>query len=274
MIQTGDLYYQRMGNSVGDKSRMFPYVIGDNIVDVGGGDGSLLAALQDSYQYKEVTNLDASLSSSHRSWEKGIPCVKGYADDLEKHFLPGSVDTLIASSVLHEIFSYGNPEKGQQIGKIDNVRSFLSSASMILPSKGRLIIRDGVSPGYSKGILHMEKDNHWVEKFLHWSPFTQDSTDRHISIRRESVDTFSGSLSSLMEFLFTYTWGPESFAREVQEFYGVFTLEQLELLAAEYGFICTHKESYLQPGYVENLSHITLEPYFPHSNALWVLEKE
>lgn len=280
MLNTGTLYYDRMRSSVGDKARMFPYIAGGNIVDVGGGDGSLLAALIDSHPdlAREVTNFDASHTSLKRSWNCGVPAVKGYADEIERFFAPESVDTILASAVVHEIFSYGNHHRGQKPGQVSNVHDFFEGASHVLRKKGRLIVRDGIHPGDTQGRLHLPADAvEEMDRFLFWSPFIgkkAEGKDRSIEIHEEGDGEYSGSLSSLMEFLFTYTWGADSFEREVQEFYGVFTLPELSAIAAQYGFVTVHAESYVQKGYVDNLSHISITPRFPDSNAMWVFEKQ
>ena len=61
-----------------------------------------------------------------------------------------------------------------------------------------------------------------------------------------------------MEFLYTYTWGYDSYACEVQEQYGYFTMDQYM------NFFCTlfgdkikikYRSSYLQNGYVKALNN-------------------
>lgn len=269
-------YYDRMLASLGDKRAMLSYLIKDiphpTVLDVGGGDGSLLKKIQEAHPHMDVFNLDAAEASVSRSVANGIPTRLGYSDEIHKHF--SGLDNILASSVVHEIFSYGN-DNGSP-GKISSVESFLDSAFTALAPGGRLIIRDGVHPEpelTQNAQMRMTKNQGHVQKFLEASPFTQEELDRKIQIEDKGNGVFTGSLSSLMEFAFTYTWGEESFEREVEEFYGVFTLSELSETAQQRGFTLIHAEKYLQPGYVENLPEIGFFPFFPDSNALWVFEK-
>lgn len=267
-------YYDRMLSSLGDKKRILPYLnLNENstVLDVGGGDGSLVASIKNAYPVVTF-NLDAAESSVQRSKANGIPTAVGFADEIHHHYNP--LDNIIASSVVHEIFSYGN--RNGKIGRIENVKDFLSSAYDSLIDGGRLVIRDGVNPGYELlGKMEFSSSNASaeVEKFLTHSPFTQEGLDRKISIEEVETGVFEGSLSSLMEFAFTYTWGEESFEREVNEFYGVFTLSDLAEMGESVGFKLIHAEKYVQQGYVDNLPEINFFPFFPDTNALWVFEK-
>lgn len=262
--------------SLGDKQRMLPYLktdsLNSSILDVGGGDGSLLVSIKELYPHVEILNLDAAPISVERSRAKGIPTMLGYSDEIHKKF--SHLQNIIASSVVHEIFSYGN--LNGEPGRVQSVKNFLQSAYDSLTPGGRLIIRDGVSPDpdiTAHSEMRMTKNHAEVDKFLHASPFTKDGLDRKIQIRKKKEGLYTGSLSSLMEFAFTYTWGKESFEREVNEFYGVFTLEELSNLGEETGFTVIYAEKYVQQGYIENLPEITFSPFFPDTNALWVFEK-
>jgi hypothetical protein len=89
-----------------------------------------------------------------------------------------------------------------------------------------------------------------------------------------------------MEFLYCYTWGPESFPYEVREQYGVLPYEEYqEAIVAWLGAECRSVEvtdgSYLQEGYIQGLKDKIdlfdehMHPVaLPDSNAILVFEKK
>ncbi len=82
-----------------------------------------------------------------------------------------------------------------------------------------------------------------------------------------------------MEFAYTYTWGVENYHREARELYDIYTLEEYVQVLEISGFNVERAESYLQPGYPENLeAKATLkvngvEAEWFDSNALWIARK-
>ena len=91
-----------------------------------------------------------------------------------------------------------------------------------------------------------------------------------------------------MEFMYTYTWGPESFPYEVREQYGIMTYQDycqsiLKWLGDRAQLIEIPKSEalVLQPGYVTALkdkvriSDVMGNPLpYPPSNAIIVVEKK
>ena len=97
-------------------------------------------------------------------------------------------------------------------------------------------------------------------------------------------------LRELWEYV---NWGEESFAREVQEWYGYYTMDdwvgEEKRLAYSHKLFLTHTEKYLQPGYKEHLrgkiilqsaprldwsGQVYSKPIdFPASNCLVVFER-
>ena len=94
------------------------------------------------------------------------------------------------------------------------------------------------------------------------------------------------STADAMEFLYKYTWGPESFPYEIREQYGVLPYDEYRekilgwLPNARWVELPAAQASYLQPGYKEHLD-AKVEVYdsgnrrceLPDSNALLVFEK-
>lgn len=267
--KTDALYYARMAASLGDKQKIFPYVMPGSVVDVGTGGGELALALLN--QGNDVLGLDANPVSV-----SGLTIADGFADETHQHV--HNVDNIVACSVLHEVFSYGNRQG--KVGKIDSLSNALVSFRKSLRLGGRLVVRDGVRPGRGTGILKMiaTDGDEQVQKFLNHSPFAanlhKSNTDREIALINTKSGEWVGSKSSIMEFAFTITWGETSFEREVQEFYGIFTLEEYARFVEQFGFRLLHAEEYIQTGYINHLTPVLRmeKMSFPSTNALWVYE--
>lgn len=301
-----DVYFNRMLSSLGDKKRVFDYLKVSNtngtdqntaVVDVGCGDGSLVKALN-SGGFSAV-GVDASVDSVSRAVELGVDVLSGYADEIGGLFSDALVDNIVCSAVMHEVFSYGNKNTGYQVGRIQNVVDALDSMHQALKSGGRLIIRDGISPvdqyswiddKYPSGLVEFRAPEALVKKFLTDSPFSifnvaEEDVDRRVSIMKgNSEGAFMASPSSMLELAFTATWGENSWEREINEFYGIFTGEELTTLAETIGFELVHFENYVQPGYIDGVANAGIEIIerdmngdkapFPYTNAIWVFEKK
>lgn len=279
MFNQTSLYFERMMKSMGDKSRLIEHIPADsrNLVDVGGADGTFAKML--GQVFENVTVLDASEESCARAVINGVKAVHAYADELSTHFT--DVDVVIASSVLHEIFSYGHEKAGLEPGRIASITRFLDESYEALKPGGRLLIRDGVRPVLTDGYVVMDKDLDKAEKFIAESPFMAP-TDRDRSITL-TVDhdrsAVIGDMGSVWEFVMTYTWGEASWTREISEFYGVFSGNELIDLARRAGFKALHFEAYVQPDYPKYLPHVHFfdaegnPAEFPFTNAIWVFEK-
>lgn len=185
----------------------------------------------------------------------------------------GGVDAFICSAVLHEVFSYGS------LGDVEAL--FATMSSMLAPG-GRVIVRDGISAGDEPCVIEVD-DVAIVQRFVEESPFSVRNANRTASSGERTIDLeylwgnrFEGTRSSCAELAFTYTWGMVSWAREVREFYGVFTRTQLEALAAQYSLDAVLFEEYVQEGYVDALRDKVefIDTDFPSTNAVWVFEKD
>lgn len=309
MINQTNTYYERMDASLGDKAKLLPHIPEDAkvIVDVGGGDGSFLNLLRPSFPHARLINVEAAEESYQRSVANGVDTKHGRAEQLDDLFEEHSVDVVIASSLVHEVFSYPSPicSYGEACkgGHMEHVTSFLDAVHLILKPGGTLIIRDGVSPRLSRNAIVEYTGTAIEEGYAHFydeSPFMirdaiLDSNyeaaypDRHFAehvgvpdeqggflplrfFSRYGHHYMTGSLITIYEFLLTYTWGKEPFEREVQERYGLLPANP-ELAWAwfpEYELI--HTESYVQPGYPEHLPDVRfVNVDFPATNGIWVL---
>ena len=86
-----------------------------------------------------------------------------------------------------------------------------------------------------------------------------------------------------MEFLYTYTWGPNSYALEVHEQFGYYTPDEYVEMIKDNLPNCKIIEcnSFLQPGYEENLlTKISIYDdkmnvvKLPNSTCIIVIEKQ
>ena len=121
---------------------LLPWVLPPRIVDKGCGTGKLLVELSRRFPGASLVGVDLSREFLRRSDENtyaggDVELVLGDAADQQ---LPdGSADTVIFSSIMHEVYSYS----GYVASAVDRA---LASAARELRRGGRLLIRDGISP--------------------------------------------------------------------------------------------------------------------------------
>ena len=279
------IYFARMAASLGDKERLLEFVSPGKILDVGAGGGELAEALR--LRGNEVTALDGS-SEAIRRIEENFPevhAVAGYTHELDTLFKPASFDTIICSSILHEVYSYGDPINGQY--SIRSVMDTLASFFRLLKPGGVLLIRDGIMPTLWDEEVRVELKNsdsvNFLEMYEKSAPIYSDSPDfRRVSFEKVSgnSNTYKGTLASAMEFLFTMTWGWNSAERETQELYGIFTESGYRLALSVNGFDVEHSTQYLQPGYPRHLDGVAdifdsvgNKKNLPSSNAIFVARR-
>ena len=275
-----DTYYARMSSSLGDKARLLDHITGASVLDVGCGSGDLLnVMLAEGF---DAYGIDPAHESVLRIRDRSRARV-GYANEIAKVFPGQQFDTIVCSSVFHEVFSYGT--RYDKPGQISSLTHAVKAVNRALKPGGRLIVRDGVAPSDTETRRSMWVDDpEAVYAFLEASPFAQynawhqPGTDRTIRlIATDDPHRFEGSASSLMEFAFTYVWGQGSFEREVREFYGIFDLDEYARFVVETSDLdlrLTSSESYTQPGYVTHLDgKVKFDFDFPHTNAVWIYDK-
>lgn len=277
VLDQNKLYYERMASSIGDKARLLPFVKGDKVLEIGFGGGELLDIL-DAEGY-EVYGLDASPISESKVLQKpyGVRTAEAYANEIGEHWENEFFGSIILSSVMHEVFSYGNRD-GKYKRSLMPVYETLESIYDALVPGGRVIIRDGVmaSNWEQKVTLKMlNGDVAGVKAFLDLQPFKH-----RVSLTQISDDTFLGTLESVQSFAYTYTWGEEALARESQELFSILPLKTYGEYIEAHGFKLVHSEEYVQQGYVDALSpQIAILDEegnavdFPPTNAIWVAEK-
>ena len=91
--------------------------------------------------------------------------------------------------------------------------------------------------------------------------------------------TVSGDINFMREFMYTYTWGKQSYAHEVQEQFGYFTLKEYKDYLESLGAKIIVAREFLESGYPLNLGkYLDLmdadgnERVYPASNCIIVSE--
>lgn len=246
-------------NSSGDyKKVLLDYIVGKRVLDIGPGGGVLLDLIEQEKPEVQPIGIDISANvievlerkkqrEGHR-WQ----VMKGDALRLDQYVQPGTVDTVIFSSILHELYSY--IERDGRRFNTDTVVAALQSSFHVLSPGGRILIRDGImtEPQEQKRrIRFLEPDGmQWLERYA------QDFQGRQITFERVAENEAVLNINDAMEFLYTYTWGEEAYVHEIQEQFGIFTPsayencirealgEQAEIIKLEH---------FLQEGYTEAL---------------------
>lgn len=278
-----DTYFARMRSSLGDKEGILPYVKPGNVLDVGAGGGELSEALR--LAGNEVWALDGSDEAYARISENfpEVHAVRAFSHEVLNIFPKNSFDTIVCSSILHEIYSYGDPTNGPY--SVNAVLDALESFYQLLKPGGVLIIRDGVMPTEwnKQVIVHLKTDDavKFYEMYREEAPFYSETSGmRRVHLANVEKGFYRGTLASAMEFLYTLTWGWNSAPRETQELYGVFTEDSYGGYLADLGFNVEHSEQYLQPGYPQHLNGVAdildilgNSHTFPSSNMILIARR-
>ena len=250
-------YLNTMNSSLKYKAKILDYMVGRNILDVGPGGGALMDLIEVKNPVANVYGIDISSNvidtlnkkklKEKRTWN----LVKGDALYLENYFPKGSLDTIIYSSIIHELFSYINYE-GKRFN-INTVIRALKSAYDILSVNGRIIIRDGIKTEPEDMYRIVEFKN--IEDMKILDRYCNDFKGRKVTYEKLSDNKVKMLVNDAMEFLYTYTWGEDSYPLEIQEQFGYLTPSgYLDLIKENLpnSKIVTC-QAFLQEGYEENL---------------------
>ena len=278
-------YLNTMNNSLNQKAIILDYIVGNSVLDVGPGGGALLDLIEKKIPNSDIKGIDLSENVINELTKKKLKeghmwnIIKGDALNLTKYFANNSIDTIIFSSIIHELYSY-ILYNGKKFNK-DTIKVALKEAYSILSINGRIIIRDGImsSPVNSYRIIEFN-DKEDIKKL---DRYINDFKGRKITYEKIGDNKVKMLINDAMEFLYTYTWGEESYPLEVQEQFGYFTLDEYITFIKENlpNAKIIESKSYLQKGYEENLlpkinfydedmNVVSL----PDSTSIIVIEKE
>ncbi len=250
-------YLQTMNSTTNLKKVLVDFIEGDKVIDVGPGGGGLMDAILEKFPEKQVTGIDVSenvidkLTKIKNIYGKKWNILKGNALSLEETFEPGDFDTIIFCSILHELFSY-IPYNDKKFN-YDTLRRVFKSVYNILPKGGRLIIRDGImSEDFSDRIIVFKN----ADDIKILERYQKDFKGRNIQYQRINEDSIKMPANDAMEFLYTYTWGEESYAHEINEQFGYFTPSRyIDFVTECFENNCKviYSKNFLQEGYTEHL---------------------
>lgn len=272
MINITRKYLEQMDASADDKVLMLDYIVGNSVLDVGIGSGILGRLIRHHKPHLNVIGVEKEIKRyTDEQYHAYHDVFKLDARNLADKIDVGEVDTVIFSSVLHEVYSYNGFSQG-------DVLLALESAYDILPKGGRIIIRDGVKMEDNSNVLIKFKDPRDLSKV---GKFAQDFKGRPIQYTLAGNDSVDMPMNDAMEFLYTYTWGDDAYEREVQEQYGVFTpKEYVHFIKHKLGMDLITYNHYLQEGHnyhlskkVELFDEDGRRTRFPDSNILLVFQK-
>jgi hypothetical protein len=259
-------------------------MIGENILDIGPGGGALMDLILERDDSLNVYGIDISsnvIDSLNRKKAKENSkwnLVKGDALYLENYFKEGSVDTIIYSSIIHELFSYIEYD-GRKFNH-DVIIKTLKSAYQILSLGGRIIIRDGIMTEPVNEYRIIEFNN--ISDLEILDRYCLDFKGRNIKYEKIDENKVKMLVNDAMEFLYTYTWGENSFALEVKEQFGYYTPTEYKNLIENNleGAKIIFLEAFLQAGYEDNLLNKIVFydednniVKLPNSNCIIIIEK-
>ncbi len=278
-------YLKIMNESLGHKSKILDYITGKNILDIGPGGGALMDLILEKLKGVQVYGIDISenvieeLNQKKINENKKWNVIKGDALELPKYFKKDVIDTIIYSSIIHELFSY-IPLNGKKFNH-DTIKKALLAAYEILPSGGRIIIRDGIMTEDKELERIIRFKNNDDIKIL--DRYCKDFQGRKITYKLLKNNEVLMKINDAMEFLYTYTWGEDSYSLEVKEQFGYFTSnEYVKFIKNIFKNKCKIIECihFLQNGYEEHLlekidffDENYISTSLPDSTCIIVVEK-
>lgn len=278
-------YLNTMNSSMNSKKVLVDYITGKSILDVGPGGGALMNIIESELPNAKVHGIDISknvieeLTKKKQNESHKWSLVEGDALNLSNYFKVGELDTIIYSSIIHELYSY-IPFNGKKFN-IETVITALKSADSILSSGGRIIIRDGIKTEPENVYRIIKFVNHEDIHIL--DNYCKDFKGRKVTYTKLDECTVKMLVNDAMEFLYTYTWGENSYSLEVKEQFGYLTpTEYIKLINDNLsGYKVIFSKAFLQEGYEENLlNKISIYDEemnvvsLPNSTFILVIEKE
>jgi SAM-dependent methyltransferase len=230
-------------------SDLCPHIRPGTIVDKGCGTGTLLVHLSTLFPDSQIIGMDLSrellrTAESQYYPNHNVSIVKG--NIIHERFAPGTLSTVLFSSVIHEVYSYNGYDR-------DQVRLALANTRRELRPGGRVLIRDGVKP--EGGHVWMCCDEETERRFRKLAvEFKAKSANPGVSFKERELGGrrwFVLGLHEANEFLskkdYLVNW-----AIEVNEEFGVFTLAEWRQELEALGYRIVEARSYCNPWILEN----------------------
>ena len=233
-------YLKRMTDSMKVSTKgLIPFLTKNDkrILDVGCGSGFMLEALEMSNPTAELSGIDLNIEAINRLQLLGKNWKLYHEDFL--NFNEKNYDTVIFSSILHEISSY-NSDLSKRFTSIPIKESFIKT-NEVLKDGGSIIIRDGLmvpEDNINNQLLVTFNDPNEVEWLYRFQEDFKgfDKSKVNKDIITSYPNEYLVSEAFLKEFLYTYTWGPESYHREINERFGILERNEWIRLLNDCGF--------------------------------------
>ncbi|MFX0132685.1 MAG: methyltransferase domain-containing protein [Candidatus Hodarchaeota archaeon] len=261
-----DVYISGMNATVRMKwNDIEKYIIPGKIIDVGCGTGELTNIIAKKYHNSHVIGLDISnyfvqLSRKNTKDLKNVEIQQ--CDIVSKDFEPESITTKIFSSVIHELASYKGYNK-------EIPKKVLKNSFKELKPGGRIIIRDGVSPGDyeiylwfndKNGINELDhqknkkldfKDLSTEARFIRFCMQFKGKEWDYKTIRINAKKLYVMDAHFAHEFMSKKEY-VENWDVEVLEEFGIFTIEEYKQIFKKVGFELVEIKTYKNPWIVKN----------------------
>jgi len=281
-------------------SDIAPWVKEGVVVDAGFGTGELARYIALQHPASQIIGIDCSehfLTNAMRHLANiaNVRLVQG--NIIDKHLATDSVDTIIFSTVLHEVYSYTGYD-------ITAVEKALTSALDELKPDGRIIIRDGIMPEKKTAYLLLKNNNgsqnitehpkclsteamflRFIQEFKNGTgaPHRAMKNTGIIPPRGFGERLYCTSSHTAYEFLSKKDYR-DNWHIEINEQFGYLTLKQYETLLEKLGYHIVSSRGFQNPWIVENrweqdciLMEKTKNGFaqapWPNTNAVIVAEK-
>ena len=261
-----DVYVSGMNATVRMKwNDIEKYIIPGRIIDVGCGTGELTKIIAKKFLNSQVIGIDISdyfvqLSRKNTKALENVEIQK--CDIVTKKFEPNSITTKLFSSVIHELASYKGYNR-------EIPKKVIKGSFKELKPGGRIIIRDGVSPGDYRIYMWLNDKNgineldHEKNKKLNFKDLSTEARfirfcmqfkGKEWDYKTTKIDNkklyimdahFAHEFMSKKEYV-------ENWDVEALEEFGIFTIEEYKHILEQVGFDAVEIKIYKNPWIVKN----------------------
>ena len=224
-IEDKATYLSRMRKTFVDKAwfmKMLPEDV-TAIVDFGCADGSFMEYLREDFPEYKYIGIENNQKFAEESQQKGFATFESIDELVRSRKLMGETTVLVLNSVLHEVYSYADPEK------------FWKEVDRLSPKY--IAIRDMHCTDYATfgsstkkelacAFMEMGMQKEWLDFEHEWGKIDDGHTATHF----------------LLKYFYTENW-----MREVKEDYLPFTFKDLHKALRKIGYDLKFQEFYGLP---------------------------